>query len=86
MERDGLAPAQIMTTGLQRPKVPQAATDPYAVTRVRRSRSSRIEETCKGGAYRLVDDWWEIIGSTDTAAAMSMSQLLVEGIETCARG
>jgi hypothetical protein len=27
MERDGLTPALIMTTGLQHPKVPQAATD-----------------------------------------------------------
>jgi hypothetical protein len=41
MERDGLAPTLIMTTGLQRPKVPQAATDAYAVTRERTARSSR---------------------------------------------
>ena len=48
MERDGLAPTLIMTTGLQRPKVPQAATDAYAVTQERTARSSRIGETCKG--------------------------------------
>jgi hypothetical protein len=48
LERDGLAPTLIMTTGLQRPEIPQAATDAYAVTRGRTSRSSRIGETCKG--------------------------------------
>jgi hypothetical protein len=48
MEPDGLAPTLIMTTGLQRPEVPQAATDAYAVTRARTSRSSRMGETCKG--------------------------------------
>jgi hypothetical protein len=48
MERDGLTPTLIMTTALQRPEVPQAATDAYAVTRARTSRSSRIGETCKG--------------------------------------
>jgi hypothetical protein len=48
MERDGLAPTLIMATGLQRPKVPQAATDAYPVTRGSTSRSSRIGETCKG--------------------------------------
>jgi hypothetical protein len=48
MERDGLAPTLIMTTGLQSPEVLQAATDAYAVTRVRTARSSRIGETCKG--------------------------------------
>jgi hypothetical protein len=42
MERDGLAPTLIMTTGLQRPEVLQASTDAYAVTRVRTARSSRI--------------------------------------------
>jgi len=48
MERDGLAPTLIMTTGLQCPEVPQAATDAYAITRVRTSRPSHIGETCKG--------------------------------------
>ena len=48
MERDGLAPTLITTTGLQRPKVPQAATDAYVVTQVRTFRSSRIGETGKG--------------------------------------
>jgi hypothetical protein len=44
LEQDGLARTLIMTTGLQLPKVPQAATDLYAVTRVRTSRSG---EPCK---------------------------------------
>jgi hypothetical protein len=48
MEWDGLAASLILTTGLERPKVPQAATDAYAVTRGRTARSSRIGETCKG--------------------------------------
>jgi hypothetical protein len=52
MERDGLAPTLIMTTGLQRPKVPQAATEAYVVARVTTSRSSRIGETCKGDPSR----------------------------------
>jgi hypothetical protein len=51
MERDGLAPTLIMTTGLQRRKVPQAATDAYAVTRGSTARSSRIGETCKGDIF-----------------------------------
>jgi hypothetical protein len=33
IERDGLAPTLNMTAGLQRPEVPQAATDPHGVTR-----------------------------------------------------
>jgi hypothetical protein len=44
LERDGLAPTLIMTAGLQLPKVSQAATDLYAVTRVMTSRSG---EPCK---------------------------------------
>jgi hypothetical protein len=48
MERDGLALTLIMITELQRPEVPQAATDAYAVTRGCTARSSRIGETCKG--------------------------------------
>jgi hypothetical protein len=48
MERDRLTPMLIMTTGLQHPEVPQAATDAYAVTRGRTAWSSHIGETCKG--------------------------------------
>jgi hypothetical protein len=44
LERDGLAPTLIMTAGLQLPKVSQAATDFYAITRVMTSRSG---EACK---------------------------------------
>jgi hypothetical protein len=48
MERDRLAPTLIMTTGIQSPKVPRAATDACAVTRVRTALSSRIGEPCEG--------------------------------------
>jgi hypothetical protein len=43
--RDGLARTLIMTTGLQLLEVPQAATDLYAIIRVR---TSRPGEPCKG--------------------------------------
>jgi len=45
IERDGLTPAWIMTTGLQYPEIPQAATDAYAVTWASSSQYSRRGET-----------------------------------------